>query len=545
MNTPARRDDPLEREYQSLTRKLRLAQGFAFVVYFVEDQRASLYLKSRLRDEKKNHVSALMEIAVGAANDLASQTLNAIFAAASRQASDGSRLILWVEAFHGPAQTAWQTQRIELLMRMNERRSRFESELRCPLILLLPAGAQREVATLAPDLWHVRLHSAVLSMVPSAVSSSPTTPLAGHISTSVVARAELSVAAGVPVSQVPRAAAYWESLWASARAEAGTGTADAASDESALDNLSLWDGFAAIDAWLAIERPTEALEIANRVLDLARGRTLRNEGIAEHPERLAQYDLAVALSKVGDAQRGAGRLEAALAAYHEWLGLTRGLRVALGDGAQVLHDLSTALVKVGDIERDLDRDESAAACFRESLELARLLHATLGASSQAMRNLSISLDRVGDADRAAGRGEPALASYRESLALRRQLHKVHGDDPEMLRELWGALTNVGDVELDSGRGESALAAYRESLELARRLRAALGDTPQVLQDLTLSLVRLASCEALDVESRRRAAIEALSLQDRLGEAMPDARRRLSHLDIARNVLDELGMPTSA
>jgi hypothetical protein len=69
-----------------------------------------------------------------------------------------------MEAFRGRGDAAWEAQRTESLMRFNERRTRFEKELRCPMILLLPAGAMREIAWWAPDMWHIRLHAEVLGL---------------------------------------------------------------------------------------------------------------------------------------------------------------------------------------------------------------------------------------------------------------------------------------------------------------------------------------------------------------------------------------------
>lgn len=594
MQTQVLPDDPLEREFESLTRKLRLGQGFCFIVYFVEDQRASLYIKTRLRELIRGKGGELTEVAIDTPADLATATLRAIFDATGDSAPDGLRVPVWVEAFRGPGESAWQARRTELLMRMNERRSRFESELRRPLILLLPAGAQREAATLAPDLWHVRVHSATLSIVGSEPSLIDRDGLASDIRISSSVRGELLTGAIAPATGVPREVAYWQSLLDAAFAEAGNSKIDVAAVEGALDSLSLWDGFAAIDAWLAVGRLPESLELANQILALARARARQGEDADPLQTRQTERDVAVALGKVGDVQRGAGRIEAALAAYREGLEVTRESRSTLGNEPEVLRDLSVSLIRVGDTERDAGRIEAALEAYRESLALTRQLRTVLGDGLQELRDLSVSLERVGDAEHDVGHVEAALATYYESLALARQLRKELGDGPQVLRDLLVSLNKVADAERDAGRGEAALTAYREGLELARqlqvrtvlgdspqvlrdlsvslirvgdaeqdsghseaalaaylegleltrRLRTALGDVPKVLDDLSVSLERLASSTALDTDVRRQMASEAVGLRESLVATLPDSQRHQSRLAVARKILDGLSQPAA-
>lgn len=592
MQTPALSDGLLEREFQSLARKLRLGQGFSFIVYFVEDQRASLYVKTRLRELVRSKGHQLTEVAIDVPSDLATATLRAIFDVAADSAQRRLRIPVWVEAFRNPGELAWQTERTELLMRMNERRSRFELELCGPLILLLPADAQREVATLAPDLWHVRVHSAMLSMAGSDRSPIDRDGLASNLKTSSGLRAESSTGATPPVMGFPKEVAYWQSLLAAAIAEAGNGNFDVATVDGALDSLSLWDGFAAIDAWLAVGNLPEALELANQVLGLARGRARRGGDADPLQRRQRERDVAVALGKVGDVQRGASRIDAALAAYREGLevtresrstlgnvpevlrdlsvslirvgdterdagrvaaaleayreslALTRQLRIVLGDGLQELRDLSVSLERVGDAEHDAGQVDAALATYYESLGLARRLRTELGEGPQVLRDLLVSLNRVADAERDAGRGEAALTAYREGLELARQLQlrTVLRDSPQVLRDLSVSLIRVGDAERDAGHSEAALAVYREGLEMTRRLRTALGDVPKVLDDLAVSLERLASSDALDTDMRRQTAGEAVDLREYLVMTLPDSQRHQSRLAVARKILDGLSRP---
>ena len=156
----------LDREWRTLARKLALAKGFCFIVYFVADERAVAALKARLIDAMRARAAHLIEVAVESAVEFAPQSLFRVFEASALPAFQQAHAAFWIEAFRGAGRPEWDDARRDFLMRHNERRSRIEEEIRCPLILLLPANWQREAAALAPDMWHVRVHSAPLLPLP-------------------------------------------------------------------------------------------------------------------------------------------------------------------------------------------------------------------------------------------------------------------------------------------------------------------------------------------------------------------------------------------
>jgi len=155
-------DDRIEREWLSLARKIRLAQGFCFVVYFVEDESIAINLKERLRESLVGKRSDIVQVSVSGPKDLVAVTLSTVFDSADISSSLRVRRPIWVEAYRGSGEPAWEEQRANLLMRLNERRTRLEAEVRSVLVLLLPAGGSRAAATYAPDLWHIRAHSGEL-----------------------------------------------------------------------------------------------------------------------------------------------------------------------------------------------------------------------------------------------------------------------------------------------------------------------------------------------------------------------------------------------
>lgn len=422
MAQPAPPSLAFEREWATLRRKLRLAKGFCFIVYFVADERLAREVKVRLRDSLGFSTSHLVEIAARTPDELVSASLAELFEAAEADVHRDVCAPYWLEAFRGRGDPAWDEARIELLMRLNERRSRLEAEVRCPLILLLPDGAQREAASRAPDMWHVRIHSTILGGTATDGAEALPAPAAVEQTLDTVL---LSLPAATGLRPLPREALYWTQQL------------------SPGGKPSLWDGFAAVDALIEQGMWQEAPTVAHGVLELARER-VSDAGEAERSE--AQRDLFVALNKVGDAEAAAGRGEAALAAYRESLGLRRELRSALGDAPQVLRDLFVSLLNVGDAEVAVGRDDAALTTYHESLRLARRLRAALGDAPRVLDDLSFALERI--AMTSAAPMADRRAAAQEAVLLRQRLADAAADAP----------------------------AYRERLGVVERLAASLDAT---------------------------------------------------------------------
>lgn len=75
--------------------------------------------------------------------------------------------------------------------------------------------------------------------------------------------------------------------------------------------------------------------------------------------------LRVSLSKLGDALTEQGRVEDALGAFEESLGLDRRLRELLGDSPQSLRDLSVSIAKIGPLASRKGDTEIAKQRFEE------------------------------------------------------------------------------------------------------------------------------------------------------------------------------------
>lgn len=518
MARPTLPDNPLEREYQTLSRKLRAARGFCFVVYFVEDRRASAFIKRRL-DESMG--KDLVEIAEPDADKFASTTLRDVFQAGVESRASERRRVYWVEAFRGPGEPDWEAQRRELLMRMNERRGRLESELQAPLILLLPARTQREAASLAPDLWHVRLHSAVLSargagLETFAVGADGSTTRAGSVS---------GVEASAQADTIPRSVTYWNAQMAAANREQAAG----ANAGEALDTLALSDGFSAVNAWLAVGRSAEAAALADDLLSMARDRYARLPDASLHAS-----ELLGALTVAGDALRDDGQFDAARDCYRDAIEIARIVFDSVSQVPLAWHATQGLLERLGGVEMKLGQVEDALAAYREAVTLARRRLDVAMDDVDAWRGLAGTLDAIALACRRIADHDAALAASHEASSVWRRAASMSGQDAVDLRGLALSLMAEGAAEQGSVRGEAALAAYRESAGLARQLRTRTPDNPEPIWMLAtvLGLIAVAEAAASNVEDAWVVAEEALGLRRELVRLAPGSTAAIRDLDVA-------------
>ena len=421
-------------------------------------------------------------------------------------------------------------------MRLNERRSRLEVEVRCPLIVLLPDGWQREAASLGPDLWHLRIHSAVLRPPPAGVDDGGT-PFAAEPATD---RPE-AVATPESAGGVPRELAYWKRQLKAVGAGSWWKRAlNALRGAPGPESLSLLDGVAAVDALLERSWLADARGVADEVLQRARERVAgTGEGGAEQSLR----ELGVVLGKVGDVALAERRLDAAGGAYDESLELDRRMLREHGESSQALRDLSASLIKVGVVAEAQGRLDAAARACDESLELARrMMLREHGESPQALRHLSVSLERVGSVAQAQGRLDAAARAYAENLELARRLLHKHGGSPQALRDLSVSLNNVGGVAQAQGRLDAAARAYDESLELRRRMLPEYGESPQALRDLSVSLNKVGG--VAQAQGRLHAATaayeESLDLHRRLVQQQGETPQALDDLAESLECVAALG-----
>lgn len=132
----------------------------------------------------------------------------------------------------------------------------------------------------------------------------------------------------------------------------------------------------------------------------------------------------------GDFARGQGQFEDAAEAYDEALAYARklGERGALAD----------ALINVGDVAYDEHRLDAAVHAYEECLGLRRDLAAGDPTNLSAKRRLSLVLERLADAREDRGHRMRALDLYKESLGVAQHLASAnptrYGKDLELTRQ---------------------------------------------------------------------------------------------------------------
>ena len=380
----------------------------------------------------------------------------------------------WLEAHRGDGQPVWDEGRRLLLTRLNERRSRLESEFQTPLILLLPAGFAGEMAALAPDLWHIRLHSHELvaaHAVDSSVSDERRPP-----------SRPLPVSTAHPVEpEVSQALSYWLAQWRANFDDLEA--ADLRPDHPNLWLISFWDGVRAVEACLAYGRLDPAMQVAQDLLALAH---LRAASAPEDRKDTVLRDVLAALNNVGRVAQAQG----------DWAG--------------------------------------AEPVYREMLAISRELMERLGRPPEALRDVSISLNNVGRVAEAQGDWAGAEQVCRESLAIRRELVERLGGTPEALRAVSISLNNVGRVALAQGDWAGAKQVCRESLAIRRELVERLGGTPGAQDDLAVALIHNAGLPNVPAQEL---LAEAATIYASLARQCPQVAAYADRLALIQDLLD--------
>lgn len=170
----------------------------------------------------------------------------------------------------------------------------------------------------------------------------------------------------------------------------------------------------ALHAETRAEHWSQAAELVRRLSSLA----------ATDRERM------LAAQDRGDFARGQGQADAAAEAYDDALTYAR----RLGDKAA----LADALINVGDVAYDEQRLEAAVHAYEECLGLRRDLAAGDPTNLSAKRRLSLVLERLADAREDRGHRMRALDLYRESLGVAQHLASAnparYGKDLELTRQ---------------------------------------------------------------------------------------------------------------
>ncbi len=255
--------------------RLAWAEGLALFFLFAADSRVAGQLRWRLEEWLRFRTMPLHQIVGRGPERLVEDVLEQLLGGGRIQ-----RAPLWLELLESPGLPAWDAARNNLLARMNERRAAIERQVNAPLLIVLPDAALTDVRTLAPDLWHVRVHSVQLAAAevsPPEIEISP-----GIILPTITSDIRLEAAE-------PGIYADWRRLFA-------------LPDQR---RINLEVGLQAFDEALERFDWQAASDFASQAEEIARGRVARSDS----PQALR--DLSVSLDKVGGIAEALGRLEEA------------------------------------------------------------------------------------------------------------------------------------------------------------------------------------------------------------------------------------------
>jgi hypothetical protein len=527
--------DSFEREWLRLERKIRLATGFIFVVYFAANDVAVVALRQRLRLYAATHGVSLREVRAKTASDMVQVSLDGILSASDSALAETSNDVYWLEAQQAPGNVDWESSRAALLSRLNERRGRLESEVKRPLVIVLPTQFQATVASLAPDLWHIRAYSAELTVAPPAAIAVKTVLAPKNLGS--VKGTEQRLAEIVQPSNnntAQKAIAYWaerqnlalkaRSLGGRVRALLGIGSKGT--------QVSIWDAFQAVDAALKLNDIDLARKIAADAHRLASSGDIYEQESHDRVVAFANFKIGLVAFKEEKYEAAHDALQSALVTFRK---LAYGKTRSEQNLKDLIQSLSLAgmvaerqdrqlrepfnelmLMQPAEIRSGLEpaeREKSIAVLadalakegylakaerlYAECVAAGRMIPSTSGRAG-ASQDLADALHALARVQGISGHLENSVASYRESLAIRRSLSSIGDVKPAVTLALCNELRSLGDVLHRLGRLEEAHQHYLERVHLERyvarwhgsdsagnqqRLAEALGNLGDVAYDM--------------------------------------------------------------
>lgn len=479
-----------EAAWARLSRRLGQLQGFGYIVLFVADPTLLAPFKARLSAWLAARHWPWVEVGEAVPASLVERSMQAVFDAVG--AVPPPRLV-WLEAQRGAGQGVWEQARTELLSRLNERRGRLEAELPGALVLVLPEGAQRAAAALAPDLWHVR--SLGLSLGPDALpfdaGEGPATPPAPLATLPALPAgpgpnagfdpldAPDALSGPVYTDATPRAARAdaaeaqdWLQRWT--RLLAGRAPESLPLQDEALLAVSLPDGLRAQATLAGLGRLDEALDLGAQLVRLARHRQEEGPGLLDIA---AGRDLAGALMQWAETLHQAGRAHEALAASRDAVAVCRTLLERLGETPAALRDLARALDHLARLARRQGAWHEAAEASEACLAQCRTIALRLGETPDALRAVAQALDHVGRVAQSQGDWNRAGLAFEECLSILQVVDHRLGGTPRARQDLAAALDRIGRVAEALGDWARGAEAYDEAMQLRQALATPPDDLP--------------------------------------------------------------------
>jgi tetratricopeptide (TPR) repeat protein len=179
-----------------------------------------------------------------------------------------------------------------------------------------------------------------------------------------------------------------------------------------------------------------------------------------HP-RSQTRDLAISLSKLGNAKLSAADEVGAMAAYEEAITNWRRLLKREPGNSCWQIKLAELLEKLADLKLEADDTTGALTAYDETVRIDRSLLELDADNAEWQWNLSLSLDRIGDVHIVLGNTRASRLAYEESLAIRRSLLEADTSKSRWQEAISSSLRKIADVDRLAVENAAAYAAQTE------------------------------------------------------------------------------------
>lgn len=214
-------------------------------------------------------------------------------------------------------------------------------------------------------------------------------------------------------------------------------------------------------------------------------RVLMEQRARDGADPVQHRNLAIALTKLGNARLAEGNLDAALASHSKALSILEEMTDGPSPNPEWLSSRALAQDKISEVLVARGDLGGAASASRSALEIKRKLLAPDGSDAQALRDLTITYDALGDVLKLAGDFNGALEAYDASLDIRNELVARDGDNPERRRDLWVSHDNIGNIQRELSDPAGAQASFEAGREQIRVLIAQDPQNRELVRDLSV------------------------------------------------------------
>ena len=225
-----------------------------------------------------------------------------------------------------------------------------------------------------------------------------------------------------------------------------------------------------------------------------------------------------------------GPLLATIARLEEGLRVSERLAAQDPASAQAQRDVAISMSRLGDALVEAGDLSNAISRFEQSLTISERLAEQNPTSAEALRDVAVSLNRLGDAQVEQGEIDQALSQFQMGLKISQRLAEQSPSNAQAQRDVWISLNRIGDIRVKAGDIASATAHFETGHQISQRLADFNPGNIEAQRDLIVSCAKLGEVSpGQGWWARGLAVCERLAMEGRLppadGWMLEDLRRR--------------------